>query len=435
MAPQPPSNRQPPQPQPQPRVARQARAKAVDFISSVSSEASERVEHTRSRSTSVEGFQEVRDDDDDESASNSDGDSEHPDFDSEDGDGEEDDDDDADADAPRVAQWIDDEGSDVEASDDGPRTGLYSEESEDERESAQEAGPSRSLRSLEDDLSTLPMGILRNAQRSLALTQALSDSDSDQSGDYATESEDDGAHPPGAKGKGKEKPDRTTKPKTDLAKRANKHAPAEITSKRPVTRRRTVVEDKTPKARDPRFLHATGSYDPLKFHQQYSFLSNLHSNELKTLRENLKRARKLLLNSPSHLRAEREAEVKSLELAVKRAESAVNRDTRERIEADALRSVKHAEKEKRKHGKTEWWMKQSEKRELLTKARFDAIASAGGRQAVKKAIEKKQKKINQKEKRSRPFARGETGTSGWAGGKRSARSADAERGAKRRRVG
>jgi len=45
----------------------------------------------------------------------------------------------------------------------------------------------------------------------------------------------------------------------------------------------------------------------------------------------------------------------------------------------------------------------AEKRELVTRARYDALAAKGGKRAVKKAIEKKQKKISQKEKRSRPF--------------------------------
>ena len=44
------------------------------------------------------------------------------------------------------------------------------------------------------------------------------------------------------------------------------------------------------------------------------------------------------------------------------------------------------------------------KKELLLKARYDALAASGGRLAVKKAIEKKQKKQSQKEKRSRPFS-------------------------------
>ena len=51
----------------------------------------------------------------------------------------------------------------------------------------------------------------------------------------------------------------------------------------------------------------------------------------------------------------------------------------------------------------------AEKKELLTRAKFEALAESGGRGAVKKAIEKKQKKINQKEKKKRPYVPGEHG--------------------------
>jgi ribosomal RNA-processing protein 36 len=47
----------------------------------------------------------------------------------------------------------------------------------------------------------------------------------------------------------------------------------------------------------------------------------------------------------------------------------------------------------------------ADKKDLLVRARYDALAATGGKSAVKKAIEKKQKKITQKEKKSRPFAR------------------------------
>ena len=43
----------------------------------------------------------------------------------------------------------------------------------------------------------------------------------------------------------------------------------------------------------------------------------------------------------------------------------------------------------------------ADKKELLTRAKYEALAEAGGRSAVRKAIEKKQKKVNQKEKKRR----------------------------------
>ncbi|OJA17160.1 hypothetical protein AZE42_00197 [Rhizopogon vesiculosus] len=338
---------------------------------------------------------------------------------------DEDEDEDEDADAPRVVQWVDvDSEAESQAED---------EIDHDDTHDIPSSKPSRDLRSLEDDLSSLPLGMLRKAQRTLAQARALSDSESESNASSENTSASDDDEPPRsttAKGKDKEKLERDPKIRKDLAKRSSKHAPTEITSKRPVSRRRTVVESKAPQPRDPRFLHITGDYKPEKFREQYNFLSNLHSNELKTLRESLKRARKLLANSPHDLRAEREREVGRLELAVKRGESTVNRDKREKVETDALQRATREEREKRQHGKAGWWMKASEKKELLMKARYEEIASSGGKRAVKKAIEKKQKKISQKEKKSRPFPASQAGDSAGGGQKRPARFALAEEGSK-----
>lgn len=284
-----------------------------------------------------------------------------------------------DMDAPRVAQWEDE--SDVQSEDES---------------SEPVSGPSNWTR-LEDDLSQLPLGALRTAQQTLAQGEA-EDSDEDWESDNESEAPSAGPSKP-------EKVEWSIKPKKDIAKRANKHAPTEVTSKRPVPRRKVVVEVKQPESRDPRFLPVTGELNAQKFHQNYHFLAESRKSELGTLKENLKRARKLLANSPRALREEREAEVQRLEHAVKRTESLVNRDRREKVEENALNTARKEESEKRKSGKGSWWMKDADKKKLLTKARYDALAEEGGNRAVKKAIAKKQKKIGQKEKRSRPFSR------------------------------
>jgi len=46
----------------------------------------------------------------------------------------------------------------------------------------------------------------------------------------------------------------------------------------------------------------------------------------------------------------------------------------------------------------------------LVQARYEALAADGGKRAVKRAMEKKQKKIGQKEKKSRPFPKGNFGS-------------------------
>ncbi|GLB36115.1 putative rRNA biogenesis protein RRP36 [Lyophyllum shimeji] len=312
------------------------------------------------------------------------------------------DEDEGDMDAPRVAQWIDEDDLD--------------EVDEDEKEQGEKPSD---LKTLQDDLSGLPFGALRKAQRMLSKAEVASD-ESDES-----ESEREEPRPVSPKGKEKAQPEWSLKPKKEIAKRANKHAPIEVTSKRPVTRKRIVVDVKTPQPRDPRFLPLAGEFSAEKFRKSYGFLAEAHKQELQTLQENLKRARKLLASSPRDTYEERASEVQRLELAVKRAESLVNKDRRDKIEEEALTKVRREEREKRKKGKGEWHMKKSDKRDLLVKARYEALAAEGGKRAVKKAIEKKQKKIGQKEKKSRPFGEKRRREGGDSSGGRE----------KRRRVG
>ncbi|KAK0464169.1 hypothetical protein IW261DRAFT_1524307, partial [Armillaria novae-zelandiae] len=292
-----------------------------------------------------------------------------------------------DADAPRAVQWVDDEWEDM-------------------------PGPSKPRKEIQDDLSALSMGSLRTAQRALVQAETISDSE-DESDDEQVE----------ATFETMASKERSDYERPKAAPRSSKHAPMEMTSKRPVTRRRTVVEVKTVQPRDPRFIPLSGELSEDKYRHNYAFLTQTHKNELQILRENLKRARKLLVSSPKHLRSERESEIEKLELAVKRAESAVNKDRREEVERLALNRLKKEEKEKQGQGKGSWWMKEADKKKLLTRARYDALAQSGGERAVKKAIEKKQKKIGQKEKKSRPF------------GKRSAPSEGVGRPNKRPRIG
>jgi len=188
-------------------------------------------------------------------------------------------------------------------------------------------------------------------------------------------------------------------------KRPDKHAPMEVTSKKPVTRRRTAVDVPKIERRDPRFSTLSGEFSADKFDNSYSFITNIQQNEVSELRKSLSLARKLSQSSPAHLREERAAEVTRLERALKRTESAVERAQREKRKREVLGEAKKDEREKREKGKGGWYMKNSEKQELLTKSRFEDLA-ASGRGAVQKAITKRKLKLSQKEKRSRPDGKG-----------------------------
>lgn len=254
------------------------------------------------------------------------------------------------ADVPRVAQWLDEDELD-EFSD------------------------------IQTDLAGITMGSLKTAQAALESEAESETSVSDQDSEIEA----------------------TTSSKLSIQKRRSKHAPTEISSKRPVSRQRPVVQPLRQQARDPRFLPLAGQFSKEKYRTNYGFLSDTHQTELTTLRENLNRAKKLSSSIPKSGRHEQEEIIRKLELAVKRAESAVNQDKREKVEQEALAKAAREEEAKRKSGKAQWWMKASEKKRLLAQARFEQLNAEGGARAVKKAIAKKQKKVAGKEKKSRPF--------------------------------
>lgn len=107
------------------------------------------------------------------------------------------------------------------------------------------------------DLKDLPLGALLRAQRAFNQANASSASDSDTNNGSDSDLEAERIMED-VEGKGKEKVEWSIKPRKDIPKRSNKNAwvklcyylnltnnirrPIEVTSKRPVTRRRTVVE-------------------------------------------------------------------------------------------------------------------------------------------------------------------------------------------------
>lgn len=73
-------------------------------------------------------------------------------------------------------------------------------------------------------MDSLPLGTLRKAQRVLAHARVdIHSEDGGPSGEDGSEDETE-AHGLDTKGKQKEKPEWSTKPRTDLAKRSSKHA-------------------------------------------------------------------------------------------------------------------------------------------------------------------------------------------------------------------
>ena len=80
--------------------------------------------------------------------------------------------------------------------------------------------------------------------------------------------------------------------KTSPPKRVSKSAPAEQSSKRPVSRYREAVEVNVPKARDPRFDSAAGAVNESQFKKNYAFLNEYKEKEIGALKEEIKEAKR-----------------------------------------------------------------------------------------------------------------------------------------------
>ncbi|KAF3925011.1 hypothetical protein AA313_de0203314 [Arthrobotrys entomopaga] len=161
------------------------------------------------------------------------------------------------------------------------------------------------------DIATISFGALAKAQRSLKRKRDEPENDSD-GGEAVKPAVSDGkalrneARIADVKGrlqslsadtkgslaerlrKAREKrKERESKEPRDMKSRSNKHAPTEMSSKKAVSRRRTVIELPTDTTRDPRFdrIGGNGAPDNSKIERNYAFLDEYRDSEIKTLRQ------------------------------------------------------------------------------------------------------------------------------------------------------
>ncbi|KDE07390.1 hypothetical protein MVLG_02257 [Microbotryum lychnidis-dioicae p1A1 Lamole] len=250
-------------------------------------------------------------------------------------------------------------------------------------------------------LASIPFGTLVKAQRKLNKQQAqarfrrkASGNDDDES-DLEGDSEEDGTEQGGRpkvsllkdrKGKGKTK--------VNANQRSSKHAPMELSSKKPVTRNRQVIEVQANKARDPRFDPLSGNIKSDLFSRSYGFLVDQQTAEVEALRKTVALARK---------KGGSEEEKERMEDALQRMESReISRKNKAR-DQEALRAWKKEELEKRQQGKQAFHLKSAERKALLLKAKFDVLAQ--DKKQLRKTIEKKRKKTAQKDKKLLPQRR------------------------------
>lgn len=170
--------------------------------------------------------------------------------------------------------------------------------------------------------------------------------------------------------------------------RSSKHAPAELSSKKAVSRRREVVQARRIDHRDPRFEPFTGPIDEAKLKKNYSFLETYRDSEIAELRA-------AVLNSK---------DVDSLEILKKALQSMESRKKTEAVkdqEQAVLRAFRAKEKELVMQGKRPFYLKRGEQKRLALVERFEGLKD----KQVDKVVERRRKKKTTRERRGMPEGR------------------------------
>ena len=187
--------------------------------------------------------------------------------------------------------------------------------------------------------------------------------------------------------------------------RLSKHAPAIQSSKRPVSRNRTVlaVSNPRPKALDPRFSSLSGpAPDPSRLRQRYAFLNDYRQNEMDELRTVLNNSKKASgqkgKKRTAHVDEEtRDRLKKELGRMENRARAESDKERQERV----MHEWKRAEREKVQQGKKPFYLKNSEQKKLTLADKFENMKA----KEREKAVKQRRKREGEREKRSMPAAR------------------------------
>lgn len=170
--------------------------------------------------------------------------------------------------------------------------------------------------------------------------------------------------------------------------RSSKHAPAELSTKKAVSRRREVVQVKKLDHRDPRFEPFGGPIDGAKLKKNYSFLDNYRDSEMAELRAAI-------------LNCKNADSLEKLKQALRSMESRKKTDAVKGQEQAILRIHRAKEKELVKQGKKPFYLKRGEQRKLALVERFEGLKE----RQVDKLIERRRKKKTARERKGMPEGR------------------------------
>lgn len=170
--------------------------------------------------------------------------------------------------------------------------------------------------------------------------------------------------------------------------RTSKHAPAELSSKKAVSRKREAVPMPKIIHRDPRFEPLSGAVDEGKTKKNYSFLDTYRDFEKSELKSAIRKIKDI------------EAKGK-LKRALLSMESRKKAQEMKEQQQEVLKRHRKDEKEKIEQGKRPFYLKKADQKKMALVERFEGMK---GKQ-VNKVIERRRKKKAAKERKGMPDTR------------------------------
>ncbi|KAG0252859.1 rRNA biogenesis protein rrp36 [Linnemannia exigua] len=298
----------------------------------------------------------------------------------------------------------DDEEDDSDDSDDSDEDTDDSDDSDDSGDDDDD----KKLKELQKNLAQIPFDklaeiqqkvgmkvfhqTLRGAEKKSVATKGLQrksqdrydDDDSEEDSEEDEEdSEEEERRPKNKMDKLRNAMNKDKKERKIIEKRADKNRPMEIGSKKPVGRFRQVVEVASAKRRDPRFDSLSGKLDNDLFEKSYSFLKDYQADEMKKLKELIKKERDADMKDKLQNQLSRMVDRQATEAAQKRRQ-------------EIKRDHKRKEKELVMKGKNPFFLKKSDQKKLELIDKFKHLSESP--KALARAMEKRRKRNSAKEK-------------------------------------
>ncbi|KAJ1818974.1 rRNA biogenesis protein rrp36 [Coemansia sp. RSA 2599] len=175
--------------------------------------------------------------------------------------------------------------------------------------------------------------------------------------------------------------------------RNSKKMPAVMSSKRPVSRFRQVVETEKRQTRDPRFDNLSGNFNEDLFEKSYAFLDEQRQQEIESMRKQVQRLKN---KDPS--------EAERIQLAINSLQSQLAAKSQKKRVQELKRRHRVKEVEAVKQGKQPYFLKKKDLKDLEVAQKFSQLKDSSKLEGF---LEKRRKRNATKDHRHMPYQRRE----------------------------